>query len=155
MIIKSKFKFFDKEIIVSPIKVWQYKRLIDWDEAVFEEIFWKDWKLMCERQQKMAFKILLWWYTTKTLESMLTVNKSVPKKKKKNDLLWKDFNILEWKIMKHLNQQLNEIRSWDFLYFTKQLEDLPVITEQVSYLDHKNREKPDKVGMKKIKSLLN
>ena len=152
MITKSKFKFFNKEIEVLPITVWQYIRVIEWDETVFEEMFWKEWILMCKRQLNNALKILLGWYEANEL-------KSVFKSKKK--VSWETidlqhFFIIEWTVMSILHQSRNEIRSWWYLYFMKMYNALNVINWSRTYEDYKNENKPDKKAFKKLeKSLLN
>ena len=151
MITKSKFKFFDKEIEVSPITVWQYDRILKWDKTVYLEIFWETWILMCKRQMQNALKILLGWYEENELKNLFKSNKIV-KTGETVDL--KHFFILESKVMMILHQQRSEIRKWEFLYFMDVYNNLDVIVGEKSYDDFKNAEKPDKKGFKDVKNLL-
>lgn len=148
----TKFKFYNKEIKISDITVWQYVKLIEWDNNILIEIFWKEWILMNKRQLDNALKILLGWYEANELKELFKKQK-IPKGE---TIELEHFFIIEWIVMKWLWQTRSEIRSWEYLYFMKIYNALDVIWWWKKYEEYKNHNKPDKKAFKKLeKDLLN
>ena len=146
---KHRLLFFDTYVEVWDITVWQYVRFLEWDETVFVEIFWQKVKEMCKRQQENALKILLGWFEANELKERLWAKK-VPKWEK---IEAEHFFILEWKIMLALHQSRSEIRSWEFPYFMKMYDWMWVVTGDEKYDDYKNKQMPDKKGIKNALSI--
>ena len=140
---KYKFKFFNDYVICSDLSVEDYLYLNFEPEKALKKIFWKKIALMNKRQIKNTISILL--NPDETDLDKLFEKKEVSK--------WfdiEDFFIIEWAIMKNLNQQRSEIRSWEWKYFQKVSQNLDVIMWEKKYDDYKNPEKPDKKEIKKL-----
>lgn len=141
-----KFKFFDNYIICNDLSVEDYLYLNYDPEFILKKILWKKANLLNQRQIKNLLAILL---NPNEKDLLKLFNKSNWKTNKGMDV--EDFFIIEWNIMKNLNQQRSEIRKWEWKYFLKVSQNLDVIMWEKKYDDYKNADKPDK---KEIKNLL-
>lgn len=140
------FKVFDKLITCEDLSVQDYLELNYDPELFLKKILWKKVWLLNQRQIKNLISFLL---NPDEKDLLKLFNKTTSKDNKGMEI--DDFFILEWVIMKNLNQQRSEIRKWEWKYFLKVTKNLDVIMWEKKYEDYKYADKPDK---KEIKNLL-